>query len=49
MDESLDLKFKYTEKEYTEAVKWYYSNLLNSKIDIIASVISVFMVSLCLL
>ena len=42
MDESLDLKFKYTEKEYTEAVKWYYSNLLNSKIDIIASLISIF-------
>lgn len=42
MEKPLNLKFKYTEKEYVEAVKWYYSKSLNIKIDIIVSVVFIF-------
>lgn len=42
MEKSLNLRFKYTEKEYAEAVKLYYLNSLNIKIDIIISVILIF-------
>ncbi len=39
MEKSLCLKFKYSEKEYAEAVKWYYSQSLNIKLDVVISVI----------
>lgn len=39
MGKSLFLKFKYSEKEYIEAVKWYYSQSLNLKLDVVISVI----------
>lgn len=42
MEKSLNLKFKYSEEEYAEAVKWYYSKSLNIKIDVIVSVILIF-------
>lgn len=46
MEKSLNLKFKYSEKEYTEAVKWYYSKSLNIKVDILVSVIVIFLGSI---
>lgn len=46
MEKSLNLKFKYSEKEYAEAVRWYYSKSLNIKVDIIISVILIFLGSL---
>lgn len=46
MEKSLNLKFKYSEKEYAEAVRWYYSKSFNIKVDIIISVILIFLGSL---
>jgi hypothetical protein len=46
MEKALNLKFKYSEKEYAEAVKWYYSKSLNIKVDIIISVILILLGSL---
>lgn len=46
MEKSLSLKFKYTEKEYTEAVRWYYSQSLNTKLDVVISVILISLGSL---
>ena len=43
MEKLLNLKFKYSEKEYAEAVKWYYSKSLNIKVDIIISVVLIFL------
>ncbi|MDP4144329.1 MAG: YcxB family protein [Bacillota bacterium] len=41
MENLLYLKFKYSEKEYAEAVKWYYSKSLNIKFDMVLSIILV--------
>ena len=39
VEKPITLKFKYTEKEYVEAVKWYYSKLSNVKLDVIISIV----------
>jgi hypothetical protein len=42
VEKTLNIKFRYTEKEYSEAVKLYYSDSLNIKVDIIISIIMIF-------
>lgn len=46
MEKLVCLKFKYSEKEYAEAVKWYYWQSLNIKLDIVISVILISLGSL---
>lgn len=41
MGDTLDINFKYTEREYTEAMKWYYFNSVKIKFDILLAIILV--------
>lgn len=39
MEEFININFKYTEKGYTEAMRWYYFSSLRIKFDFILAVI----------
>jgi hypothetical protein len=39
MEESIDIRFKYTEKEYADAIRWYYLKASRIRFDFIVGIL----------